>query len=91
MAGTRYFFAVIDGKLMVDEEWTLCSSWDEMRLQAIAMAGACLKGLASSYPGGLEWQMVVTNEAKETSDAVFADRAGHSFFGRVNWRHLAFP
>ena len=36
-----------------------------MRAQAIVMAGHCLRDLAPSYPSGLEWQMVVTNEAKE--------------------------
>jgi len=66
MAGTRYFFTVMDGKLLVDDEGTLCSSWDDMRVQAIAMAGHCLKDLAPRYPNELEWHMIVTNEAKET-------------------------
>jgi hypothetical protein len=65
MALTRYFFTILDGKLIVDDEGTLCSSWADMRLQAIDLAGACLKDLAPHYPAGLEWQMVVTNEAKE--------------------------
>jgi Domain of unknown function (DUF6894) len=56
----------MDGKLIVDEEGTLCSSWDDMRRQAITTAGDCLSDLAPHYPNGLEWQMVVTNEAKET-------------------------
>ncbi|ULK96089.1 hypothetical protein [Bradyrhizobium sp. I71] len=66
MASTRYFFTVMDGKLIVDEEGTLCSSWEDMRMQAITMAGHCLRDLAPKYPNGLEWQMVVTNEARET-------------------------
>jgi Domain of unknown function (DUF6894) len=66
MAGTRYFFTVMDGKLIVDDQGTLCSSWNDMRLQALSMAGECLRDLAPQYPSGLEWQMVVTNEAKET-------------------------
>jgi hypothetical protein len=66
MAGTRYFFTVMDGKNIVDEDGTLCSSRDDMRLQAITTAGHCLRDLAPHYPNGLEWQMVVTNEAKET-------------------------
>jgi hypothetical protein len=66
MTSTRYFFTVMDGKLVVDEEGTLCSSWDDMRSQAISMAGECLRELAPLYPNGLKWQLVVTNEAKET-------------------------
>jgi hypothetical protein len=56
----------MDGKLIVDEEGTLCPSWDAMCLQAIDMAGSCLRDLARHYTRALEWQMVVTNEAKET-------------------------
>jgi len=41
------------------------ASWRELRLQAIEMAGHCLRDLAPHYPRALEWQMVVTNEAKE--------------------------
>lgn len=29
------------------------------------MAGHCLRDLAPKYPNGPEWQMVVTNEARE--------------------------
>ncbi|WP_409241660.1 DUF6894 family protein [Bradyrhizobium sp. CB1015] len=46
MAPTRYFFTVMDGKLVVDEEGALCSPWREMRLQAIEMAGHYLRDLA---------------------------------------------
>jgi hypothetical protein len=62
----RYFFNVIDGKFLVDEEGTECSGMPEVRDQAIATAGGLLKDQAGKFPSGLEWQMHVTDEAKQT-------------------------
>jgi hypothetical protein len=66
MAAGRYFFSILDGKLMVDAEGTYCASWGEMREQAIKTAGECLQDMASKYPSNLEWQLVVTNASSET-------------------------
>ena len=66
MAAGRYFFNVLDGKLVVDTDGTYCASWDEMREQAVKTAGECLRDMASKYPSNMEWQLVVTNTSSET-------------------------
>jgi hypothetical protein len=66
MAAGRYFFTVIDGKLIVDTEGEYCASWGKMREQAIKTAGECLRDMAAKYPSDLEWQLVVTNETNDT-------------------------
>jgi len=66
MKAGRYYFNILDGKLMVDDEGTICNSWQEMREQAITTAGECLRDMAPKYPSSLEWQLVVTNESHET-------------------------
>lgn len=66
MAAGRYFFTILDGKLIVDTEGEYCASWADMRQQAIKTAGECLRDMASRYPTNLDWQLVVTNESSET-------------------------
>jgi hypothetical protein len=66
MEAGRYFFTILDGKLIVDTEGEYCASWGKMREQAIKTAGDCLRDMASKYPADLEWQLVVTNESNET-------------------------
>jgi len=39
MAAGRYFFTVLDGKLIVDNIGEFCATWDDMREQAILTAG----------------------------------------------------
>jgi hypothetical protein len=63
----RYFFTILDGKLIVDTEGKYCASWAAMREQAIRTAGECLRDMADKYPRDLEWQLVVTNESNETA------------------------
>lgn len=63
MAAGRYFFTILDGKLVVDNEGEFCATREDMRQQAIRTAGECLKDIASEYPSDLEWQLVVTNES----------------------------
>jgi hypothetical protein len=58
----RYFFHVIDGKFLVDEEGTECLGLTQVREQAIATAGAILRDYAPNFPSGVEWQMHVTDE-----------------------------
>ena len=62
----RYFFNVVDGKFLVDDTGTECSGMAEMRDQAIRASGAILRDLGGHFPKGLEWQMHVTDEGKNT-------------------------
>ncbi len=62
----RYFFNVIDGKLLVDDEGAECSGMSEVRAQAIETAGAMLRDMGGNFPNNLEWQMLVTDESKRT-------------------------
>lgn len=66
MAAGRYYFAVLDGKLIVDNVGEHCETWEEVRTQAIKTAGECLRDMAAKYPSGLEWQLVVTNDQSDT-------------------------
>jgi hypothetical protein len=66
MAAGRYFFTILDGKLIVDAEGQYCASWGDMREQAIRTAGECLRDMAPRFPSNLDWQLVVTNESNET-------------------------
>ena len=62
----RYFFNVIDGEFLVDDEGTVCDDMADMRAQAIDTAGGILRDLGGKFPRGLEWQMHVTDEKKVT-------------------------
>ena len=62
----RYFFHIIDGKFLIDEEGTECVGLPQVREQALATAGALLKDLAPEFPSGMEWQMHVIDENKVT-------------------------
>lgn len=62
----RYFFNVIDGKLLTDEEGTECASLDEARAAAIETAGAMLRDAGRGIWDGSEWQMLVTDEEHRT-------------------------
>lgn len=62
---SRYYFNVIDGKFLVDEDGTECSDMDEVREQAITTAGAILRDLGRKFAGS-NWQMRVTDGDKRT-------------------------
>jgi len=62
----RYFFNVVDGKFLVDEQGTELSGIDEARAQAIETAGAMLRDQGRASWRGTDWQMHVTNEWKDT-------------------------
>jgi hypothetical protein len=61
-----YFFNVIDGEFLVDEEGTDCLNMRAVRDQAITTAGAILRDKGGRYPVREEWQMYVTDEGKKT-------------------------
>jgi hypothetical protein len=62
----RYFFHVIDGKVLIDSEGTDCSDLADVRAQAIEAAGAMLRDAAATMPPGHEWQMHVADQDKAT-------------------------
>jgi hypothetical protein len=61
-----YYFHIIDGEFLVDQDGTECINMDDVRTQAIDTAGALLRDKAGTYQAGETWQMHVTNAAKKT-------------------------
>jgi hypothetical protein len=62
----RYFFNVIDGKFIVDDVGVELPDIAAIRSMAIRTAGAILRDEGTRLAVGADWQMYVTNEAKET-------------------------
>jgi hypothetical protein len=62
----RYFFNVVDGKLLADEDGTECSGMDDVRAKTIEFAGAMIRDLGGQLPHKGEWQMHVTDSSKTT-------------------------
>jgi hypothetical protein len=62
----RYFFNVIDGEFLVDDDGTDCANMKAARNQAITTADAILRDKGGRYPVGEEWQMYVTDEGQKT-------------------------
>ncbi len=65
----RYYFHVMDGRALVDTEGTDMASLDEMRMEAIRMAGRVLSDDADRMSDRRPWQMTV---ADETGTTVFS-------------------
>jgi hypothetical protein len=61
-----YYFHVIDGEFLVDEEGTECADMREVRDQAITSAGEILRDKGGTYPAGAQWQMHVTDAERKT-------------------------
>ncbi|MDR7037790.1 hypothetical protein J2X36_002541 [Methylobacterium sp. BE186] len=62
----RYFFNVIDGQFLTDDEGTECASLDEARAAAIETAGMMLRDAGRGLRDGAEWQMLVSDEEHRT-------------------------
>ena len=62
----RYFFNMIDGKFLADDTGTECSGMAEARDQAITTAGSMLRDQSSKFHNCHQWQMHVTDDAKNT-------------------------
>lgn len=62
----RYFFHVLDGHFVIDNEGTECAEMSEVRAQAIQTAGAILRDMGSKLAIGPEWQMHVTDASTKT-------------------------
>ena len=61
----RYFFHVIDGKEIIDNEGTMLAGVDEARAEAIVVSGEMLRDLGGKFWGHGQWQIRVTDEAGE--------------------------
>src|ERR687893_3228666 len=57
----RYFFHVIDGRDIIDNEGTELSGLKAARTEAIHLAGAILRDEGDEFWNGEEWHMNVTD------------------------------
>jgi len=62
----RYFFHVIDGRDLIDNEGTEFPNLKYVRAEAIRTAGAILRDEGDRYWNGTEWQMSVTNASGQS-------------------------
>jgi len=62
----RYFFHVIDGHDIIDNEGSEMSSLKEARTEAIRLAGAILRDEGDTFWDGTEWHMNVTDAAGQS-------------------------
>ena len=57
----RYFFHVIDGRSIIDNEGLELAGLKEARIEAIQLAGAILRDEGDKFWNGGEWHMNVTD------------------------------
>ncbi len=57
----RYFFHVIDGRSIIDNEVSELAGLKEARIEAIQLAGAMLRDEGDKFWSGEEWHMNVTD------------------------------
>jgi hypothetical protein len=62
----RYFFHVLDGVNLIDNEGTVLSDVEEAREQAVVAAGEAIKDMGSRFWAGEVWEMNVTDESGAT-------------------------
>ena len=62
----RYFFHVIDGRSIIDNEGTELSGLTEARTEAIRLAGAILRDEGDTFWNGTEWHMNVTDASRRS-------------------------
>jgi GTP-dependent phosphoenolpyruvate carboxykinase len=62
----RYFFHVIDGHDIIDNEGSEMSSLKEARTEAIRLAGSILRDEGDTFWNGTEWHMNVTDAAGQS-------------------------
>jgi hypothetical protein len=62
----RYFFHVIDGRSIIDNEGTELSGLKEARIEAIRLAGAILRDEGDTFWNGEEWHMNVTDASRQS-------------------------
>jgi hypothetical protein len=59
----RYFFHVIDGKDIPDNDGTELADSEEARSEAVVLSGELLRDLGSQFWNSSEWQIHVEDEA----------------------------
>jgi hypothetical protein len=62
----RYFFHVIDGRSIIDNEGTEFPNLRYARAEAIRLAGAILRDEGDTFWNGTEWHMNVTDASGQS-------------------------
>ncbi|WP_457093062.1 DUF6894 family protein [Microvirga sp. P5_D2] len=62
----RYFFHVIDGRNIIDNEGSELAGLKEARVEAIHLAGSILRDESDEFWNGEEWPMNVTDASGQS-------------------------
>jgi hypothetical protein len=62
----RYFFNVIDGRSIIDNQGSELAGLKEARVEAIQLAGAILRDEGDTFWSGEEWHMHVTDASGQS-------------------------
>jgi hypothetical protein len=62
----RYFFNVIDGRNIIDNQGSELAGLKEARVEAIQLAGAILRDEGDTFWSGEEWHMHVTDASGQS-------------------------
>ena len=62
----RYYFHVIDGREIIDNEGTELASLREARVEAIHLAGSILRDEGDKFWNGEQWHMNVTDASGQS-------------------------
>jgi hypothetical protein len=62
----RYFFNVIDGRSIIDNQGSELAGLKEARVEAIQLAGAILRDEGDTFWNGQEWHMDVTDASGQS-------------------------
>jgi len=62
----RYFFHVIDGRSIIDNQGSELAGLKEARVEAIQLAGAILRDEGDTFWNGQEWHMDVTDASGQS-------------------------
>ena len=62
----RYFFHVIDGRNIIDNEGSELAGLKEARVEAIHLAGSILRDEGDEFWNGEEWRMNVTDASGQS-------------------------
>jgi hypothetical protein len=62
----RYFFNVIDGRSIIDNQGSELAGLKEARVEAIQLAGAILRDEGDTFWNGEEWHMNVTDASGQS-------------------------
>jgi hypothetical protein len=62
----RYFFNVIDGRSIIDNQGSELAGLKEARVEAIQLAGAILRDEGDTFWNGEQWHMNVTDASGQS-------------------------